>query len=367
MEVEPLRILLIEDDREDAQVIEWCLAESPDAPIEMEQAQRLTTGLARLAERPFDVVLLDLGLPESVGLETLREVRRQYADVPIVVLTGLTLAETAVEAMKAGADDYLIKGQFHGRQLMRAVRFALERSARRRAEEELRATNQALRAMASKLTMAEQQERRRLSRLVHEHLQQLLAAVRLKVDTLRRRSQSAALDPCLGEIECLLVQCLEESRHLTQELSPPVLHDAGLTAALAWLSRHVQRRHGLCLELKLDARAEPESEEIRILVFQAVCELLANVIHHAGVRQATVAMARVDGNRLEVQVTDAGVGFDPSKTDVPGLGGSPVLFSLRERLQALGGDLEVRSVPGDGTRAVVLAPLSIRTVAGANA
>jgi DNA-binding response OmpR family regulator len=128
----PLEILLIEDNPGDARLIQEMLADasaaSTTAPqITLEHANQLSAGLACLSKHPFDIILLDLGLPDSVGLETLLRTHEHEPDVPVIILTGTADEELAVKAAQSGAQDYLVKGQFNGDLLLRSIRYTLER------------------------------------------------------------------------------------------------------------------------------------------------------------------------------------------------------------------------------------------------
>jgi MinD-like ATPase involved in chromosome partitioning or flagellar assembly/CheY-like chemotaxis protein len=122
-----MKVLLIEDNPGDARLIQMMLAEARGAPFDIERADRLSTGLGRLATGGIDVVLLDLSLPDSQGLDTFARVHAQAPEVPIVLLTGLEDEELGVEAMREGAQDYLVKGQVDSRLLVRSMRYAIER------------------------------------------------------------------------------------------------------------------------------------------------------------------------------------------------------------------------------------------------
>jgi signal transduction histidine kinase len=131
----PLRVLLVEDNPADANLIQTHLDRVPEGELgtglSLTHAERLTEGLDRLETEQFDVVLLDLGLPESTGIETLERVLEEFPGVPVVVLTGLQNREVAVEAIRAGAQDYLNKNEhIEGPMLARAIRYAVERKAR---------------------------------------------------------------------------------------------------------------------------------------------------------------------------------------------------------------------------------------------
>jgi signal transduction histidine kinase len=136
-----IKVLLIEDNRGDARLIQEMLKEAATTRFELTHVDRLATGLQQLDDESFDLVLLDLGLPDSHGLDTFTKTQTQAPDVPIVLLTGLDDEAFALEAVREGAQDYLVKGHVDSHLLTRAVRFAIERH---RAEEALRERNREL-------------------------------------------------------------------------------------------------------------------------------------------------------------------------------------------------------------------------------
>jgi len=127
MDANAIDVLLIEDSPGDARLIQEMLAETHRTPFALERVDRLSSGLDRIASRPPDVVLLDLGLPDAKGLEGLGAIQRQAARVPVVVLTGLDDEDVAARAVQEGAQDYLVKGQIDDNQLSRAIRYAIGR------------------------------------------------------------------------------------------------------------------------------------------------------------------------------------------------------------------------------------------------
>ncbi len=233
-----------------------------------------------------------------------------------------------------------------------------QRVAERTAMAERRAAQ--LRTLAAQLTQAEQRERRRLAQILHDHLQQILAAGKMGLSTLLHRLSDPDQRRQARSIEELLEQAIEASRSLSVELSPPVLYDAGLPAALVWLSRQMRAKQGLEVQVQADDHAQPQSEEVGVLLFQAARELLFNVIKHAGVRQARVELTCADEQTVRLDVVDEGVGFGPvtlanGESSEGGFG----LFSIRERLEWMGGRLHVQSAPGEGTRMTLLAPRTL--------
>jgi phosphoserine phosphatase RsbU/P len=146
MDRQRVRILLVEDDPDDVSVIRNLLGDRWDGPYELVQLELLSATLELCAQDAFDVILLDLTLPDSKGLETFFAMHAGAKEVPIVVLTGYNDETTAVKAVQAGAQDYLVKGQVDDNLLVRSIRYAIERSRRRRAEEALRESTEEFRA-----------------------------------------------------------------------------------------------------------------------------------------------------------------------------------------------------------------------------
>jgi signal transduction histidine kinase len=379
MKEPPIRLLLVDDNPADALLLTHMLAESNGQLFEVSHVELMSEAVLALAEGSFDAILLDLTLPDSRGIETVEQTNAVAPQVPIVVMTGLDDEATALEAVRRGAQDFLIKGHTDGRLLTRAIRYAVER---KHAEQELKALNETLeqrvaertavamhraaqlQRLASELTLAEHRERRRLAQFLHDHMQQLLYAARLNLDALRRRLQDESLRDMAERIDELLNQSLVESRSLTAQLSLSVLHEAGLVAAFQWLAHYMEQNFRLTVHVESNLRAEPDSEDVRVLLFQSVRELLFNVAKHARVNSACVKITTAANGDIEVVVADEGTGFEPAEPKpektAPGLG----LFSIRERLELLGGSLRVEAAPGQGARVTVSAPCNGRHCTG---
>ena len=135
---EIIRVLLVEDDPANARLVELALSASSSFAFEIESVERLSTAIERLRDDSFDVILLDLGLPDSRGLDTISKVHAENQEIPIVVLTGFDDEEMGVRAMQEGAQDYLVKGEYTRQLLTRSVRYAIER---KKVEQALRQAN----------------------------------------------------------------------------------------------------------------------------------------------------------------------------------------------------------------------------------
>jgi signal transduction histidine kinase/CheY-like chemotaxis protein len=252
----------------------------------------------------------------------------------------------------------LFRNMRESEQRLREMNETLEqRVAERTLIAEHRATQ--LRALASELALTEQRERRRLAQVLHDHLQQILVAAKLKVGLLKKRIESQEQQARLQRVDELLDESIGVSRSLTVELSPPVLYDAGLASALDWLARRMKDKHGFSVHVEVDTDVEPATEDLRIFLFDAVRELLFNVIKHGGTSEAAVRMSAANDGDLQIVVEDRGVGMVPkdneSQIQESGFG----LFSIRERLELVGGRLEIDSSVNQGTRIILTIPADL--------
>jgi CheY-like chemotaxis protein/two-component sensor histidine kinase len=227
--------------------------------------------------------------------------------------------------------------------------------------QELLQSQARLRALATELNLAEQRERKRLAAELHDHLQQMLVLGKLRLGQGMRMPQNAprALD-MMKQTDAVLAEALEYTRTLVADLSPPVLHEHGLAAGLTWLANQM-KRHDMEVTVRIPDPEISLPEDQAVLLFQSVRELLINASKHARSPQANVVLQRADGS-LRIDVTDNGIGFDAGAppSDVPrgAVSSKFGLFSIRERMKALGGTFEIRSVHGKGTTATLSLPVS---------
>ena len=228
--------------------------------------------------------------------------------------------------------------------------------SKRESAERVRA-EQAMRALTTELTMAEERERHALAQDLHDNLGQLLAAVKIKLATL----DIGLLKSSVNEIEELIDQADRSVRMVRQQLSPQILQSLGLGPALEWLADEMERRYGLSVQIHDDSEPKLLDAARRTMVFRTVRELLINVAKHAQVKSAEVTCL-VEDCRLIVAVSDEGCGFDAAGI----LGTLPVagafgLFSIRERFASIGGGMDIDSAPGEGSTITLTVPLAAIT------
>lgn len=225
-----------------------------------------------------------------------------------------------------------------------------ERVAERTAVAEKRAVD--LREMARQVTNAEQRARRRLAQAIHDDLQQLLVAAKLRIPSKESRPSGAELE----RVTELIDQSLRRCRALVSELRPPILMDGSLDDAFDWLARHMLENHKLVVELDCEKPIVGLDEDTKLVVFEAVREMLFNVVKHAGTDRAGLRLSR-EAEWLSITVSDSGKGFSPDadgtiQTSKYGL------FNARERIEAFGGGISIDSASGAGARFTLTMPIA---------
>ncbi len=231
-------------------------------------------------------------------------------------------------------------------------------SNRKHAEEKLFSYQGQLRSLASRLSQAEEETRHAIATGLHEQIGQNLSVLKLKLEKLITTPSPEAMAQ-LHSFSALLDTTIKETRTLTFELSPPILYDLGLEAAITWGAEQFQTRHNIACQVTDDGRDKPIDDDLRGVLFRSVQEALLNISKYAEARQVTIAIQRED-KYIRVDITDDGKGFNQSKQE--SLGGQSSgfgLFSIQERLDLLGGHLKIISDPGQGTKLAITAPLKL--------
>jgi signal transduction histidine kinase len=216
---------------------------------------------------------------------------------------------------------------------------------------ELEDAHERLRSHSSQVSLEVERVRRRLAVDLHDGIGQLLALLNIKLGLLRSNRGVSTLEPRIQEIESLVAEAREQSREMTSQLSPPVLYELGLMAAVQWLAKDMEQRYGLRVTVEEEGEPSGLDEATRISLFRSVNELLINVAKHAKVDCATVRVSNWVKD-IMIMVEDRGVGFDSSS-----IRSKYGLFSIRERLHHLGGILRIESKPDEGTRIILVAPV----------
>ena len=366
MSDKPVKILLIEDNPRDTQTLREMLAKATNAPLDLECADRLSTGLKRLAQGGIDLVLLDLFLPESRGLKTLRRVHARAPLLPVVAITRLADEEIGLEAVREGAQDYLVKGQIDSARLVSTIRHAI---ARQRTEEALRQSEDRYRKLAEKLQWANAELETFVYSVSHD-LRAPLRAIRGFAEILAHRQRANLneqgqhyLDNIVqasAQMGLLIDDLLAYSRIGRQAVSrqPVPLCDllARVTDSLATRIDET----GAHIDIPDDL---PVLQSERTLLIQILSNLIANALtfHRPSVPPRVAVSCQAEPDHFIIRVADNGIGI-PSEhynrifnvfqrlhdqDEYPGTGIG--LAIVKKSVELLGGKVGVESVVGEGS------------------
>lgn len=217
-----------------------------------------------------------------------------------------------------------------------------------------------LRQLASELSLAEDRERRDIASDLHDHIGQALAFIKVRLQQFHGDAMFSGFEKSIEEVVSLVEQTITYTRSLTFEISPPVLYELGLEAAVEWLGEQFQQKYDIAVKVDGDGDSLPLDTDIQVMLFKSIRELIMNTVKHAEAREVLVRLRRSD-DAVRAEVVDNGKGFDSSMLDTAtgesvGFG----LFSIRERLTYLGGELLVVSSPGNGTEVRLTVPTGMK-------
>jgi len=362
MSSEHIKVLLVEDNLGDAGLLYEGLEEALPGQFQMTHVRRLSEALEYLWEETCDVVLLDLGLPDSHGLDTLVVTRAQAPGVPIVVLTGFQDEALAIEALKGGAQDYLVKGQVDGKLLGRTMRYAIVRKSTEEAllrEGLAVARSKELQRSRQRLIAAQERVRREASAQLQDGVQSDLLILNGRLQELLKPAGSAPEATRLLHAAIDVNQVIEQQVSvLSRQLYPATLGQGIVPTFLTFADRF---RVSPAVQVDLDEaliereKADPGlvPEPVKLAVYRIAEEALTNAQQHAKAGHATVRLDTSREGWLRLTVLDDGQGFDPQSVS-EGLGVS----TMQDYADAEGGQCVVHSAPGAGTEVTAMFPLA---------
>jgi signal transduction histidine kinase len=352
-----IHILMLEDDPADAELTKFALRKA-GLHFSLTRVETKQDYLDKLNERPPDLILSDYSLPGFNGRDALEIAREKCPHTPFVFVTGTMGEEVAIETLKSGATDYVLKTRL-GRLLPavnRALREAHERAKHRRAQEQLRESHERLRALSTYLQTVREEERTRIAREVHDELGQALTGCKMDVSWIASklpRDMKSLLEKTralAGHID----STIQMVRRIATELRPGILDHLGLGAALEWQANEFQTRTGIRCDVHADSDIPPLESDLNTAFFRIFQETLTNIIRHAGATHVTVNLKQ-SNNQMILEVRDNGRGI--SKAEISATN-SMGLLNMRERAALLGGDFKIGRIPhGKGTKVQVSIPL----------
>jgi signal transduction histidine kinase len=388
MDMDHVNILLVEDSPSDAELLRESLIQNGQGHFKFTHVESLAEGLDYLRRERFDLLMLDLSLPDSAGRDTFLRARAEAPDVPIVVLTGSGDESVGLEAVRHGIQDYLIKDQAYGPQTVRAIRYAIERKqmeealqkaqaglerkveertaqlseANRSLQEEIaqrQRVEEAHRQVLRRLEGAEETERGRISRELHDRLGQDLTALKLGLQLVKKQGPfTPSVQASIGQLEKLADTLMQDIHRLAWELRPAALDDFGLDMALRRYASEWSEQNGVAADFHshgMETHRLPT--EIETTLYRITQEALTNVLRHAKAQRVGVLLERRP-DHVRLIVEDDGQGFDAQAVlkavDAHGKLG---LLGMQERVILANGTIEIESTPGAGTTVFVRIPL----------
>jgi signal transduction histidine kinase len=347
----PVRILIVEDYLPDAELAAHEIRREGLA-IETRVVETPAAFLEGLLEFRPDLILSDYRLPHFDGMAALRLTQEHAPGTPLLINTGSMNEEIAVECMKAGAWDYILKENLT--RLGLAVRAALERKAvlsqKKRAERSLAESERRYRKLSAHLQQVRERERAVIAREIHDELGQALTAVKIDLSLLRPGSEG--FDERRREMSSLIDETIGTVQRITAELRPGILDDLGLEAAAEWQVRTFGARTAVSCSFTAQGAAGALDRDRQTAMFRILQEALTNVARHAAATRVAVVLTQEEGGAV-LEVHDDGRGLPAEELDNPRSYG---LIGMQERAAEFGGRVEFRSPPAGGTAVVVRIP-----------
>ncbi|HLX11560.1 MAG TPA: response regulator [Bacteroidota bacterium] len=357
----PLRILLVEDNPSDAELIEFELRNAGLA-FSSRIIDSENEFIEILSSFAPDLILSDFSLPQFTAFHALEHLKERRIDTPFILVTGSQSEEVAVECIRRGADDYILKQSLT--RLPTAIESVLKKKAAERnrvsMEEELKNSNRQLRALSVHLQSVREDERTQIAREVHDELGQTLTGLRLDIAWLEKKIVGANffnkefMVEQIQSMSKLIDGAIQNVRKIATELRPRVLDDLGLIPTLEWQTSEFRQRTGIECIFRSNVDEISLDSDRATALFRILQESLTNVARHSNAKRVSVSLQhRRDSVILEIM--DNGVGIqNTNPATVTSLG----LLGMRERAEAFGGSFSVTGIAGKGTTVTVKLPIS---------
>jgi signal transduction histidine kinase len=351
-----IHILMVEDDEADAELAQHTLRKG-GIHFSLVRVQTEEDFNRELDRNPPDVILSDYAMPCFDGYAALNIAQKKRPEIPFIFVTGTMGEEVAIETLKNGATDYVLKTRLTrlAPSLLRAMREFQERRDRMLAEVQLRESHKQLRSLSVYLQHVREEERTRIAREVHDELGQALTSCKLDASWLAHHlpRNHTELAEKAGKLSSDIDSAIQTVRRIATELRPGILDHLGLAAALEWQAQEFQSRTGIRCRVSTHLREPPLDPELTTTFFRIFQETLTNVIRHAEATHVDVQL-KEESARIILEVKDNGRGITQKGIADPRSMG---LLGMRERAALLGGHFRIQPLRGGkGTRACVAIP-----------
>jgi signal transduction histidine kinase len=347
-----VRILHLEDSRVDHALVKFALQRS-QMNCQLTLVDTLDDFRRELASGQHDLVLADYHLPGFTGMDAWEQAQQNGIDVPFVILSGAIGETAAVDAMHRGVSDYLLKDSMNrlSHVIERALEVSETRRAKARADAELADSRRRLAELAEHLQTSIEQERADIAREIHDDIGGALAAVKLDLSWVARRTVEADMRQHMDTALEMLQHALGASQRIMMNLRPPIL-DQGLVAAVQWLGTSFEQRTGLRVHVRRSSEQIDVPRELQLVAYRTAQEALTNVAKHAQASAVDIDLSDREGV-LTLEVSDNGRGMS---ADALRKAKSFGLLGLKERAEKVNGWLDISS-SGRGTSVILSVPL----------
>ncbi len=304
-------------------------------------------------DEPWDAVVCDYNLPGFSGLDALEHLKARARDVPFILVSGEIGEETAVEAMRNGASDYLQKSHLARLvpALLHAVDAAETRRARVRADRQVIESKQRLHELAQHLQTSIEHERAAISREIHDDVGGSLTALKFDLAWIARHSTSPAVTARVQSAIETVSLAVESSQRIMHNLRPAIL-EQGLTAALHWIALRFERRAGVVCTIRLPKKPPELPPGVPLVAYRTAQEALTNISKHSQATRVQIDLSTA-GGVLSLEISDNGRGLSQEDLDKARSFG---IRGLRERASTVGGWIDLSS-GSQGTTLILSVPL----------
>lgn len=355
-----LTVLVVEDNPADLIVLEGLLWKTRLPISRILRSISFAETVKILTEHKPDIILLDLSLTDSVGIDSFTHINQIASDIPIIVLTGLSDMDMALETMLRGAQDYLVKGEFEEKLLAKSIQYGVERKknlenilntriAMEQKLEEERVLKQ--REIAEAVIMAQEKERYEISRELHDNVNQQLTVAMMYIASAEKKQEGGS--DLLKQTSNFILNAIEDIRKLTQNLVTPLIKDFGLIKAIDSILDDVTAVKEIDLFFESDNFIEDDIQyDFKLSIFRIVQEAMSNVLKHANAKYCKIELNR-DHAHVFLTISDDGIGFN-SSIQKSGIG----IYNITSRVELFNGSILIESLPNKGCTMKIVFPLN---------
>jgi signal transduction histidine kinase len=337
------RILIIEDNQGDFVLVEELLWEQIMVPDISHAVDYKTAKELLSQENIFDIILLDLSLPDKTGPVLIEDIVKAGASAAVIVLTGYEDFTFGIKSLALGASDYILKDELTSVLLFKSIVYSCER---KKIVSALELSEKNSRTFAKQLNHVLEEQRAHIAREIHDEFGQQLSGLKMSLSSLKKnpgvkKETTPTIDAIIEQVD----NGIQSLRRIANELRPVLLDKLGLFAAIEWLVVEFEKRTGITSQTFIDKEQPVLDKVIEINIFRICQEALTNITKHAQANKAYILVG-IKNEELLIKISDDGKGIEPEiLKNTMAMG----MLNMKERASIIGGEIIVNSAPGKGT------------------